>query len=839
VSTPRPAGGQERIPLGASLTTILTSLLAGCAGTGHAPPATRPLDVSFAPNPTPSTGSRVPPRLESRDELETPEAYTDLGGSGATQRQAATPAPRSPDDEASVSLQGAEIREAADVILGQQLGVAYSVDPRVQGQVTLSTATPLGRDDLLAVFESALQGTGARLIERDPGTFAIVPEQGAQVPGQVVGLSGPPVRLKSGNGALAIKLHHVNAVAAAQFIGPMVSQQDAIRIDAARNLLLVVGSRAERESVLGVLADIDAEWLADKAVGLFPLRVASPDDILPELAHVFGSQETGQTAENGVRIVPVRRLHAIMVVTDDRNALRAVGRLVHRLDRGIDGGRRLYVRELDHAAAPEVAKLLAGIYGKPATISGGAQAPAGPATLAPQQGGQQQASPALAGESTARPLLRLIADEQPAPAPQPPQDDQEGSGPSGPLQVADDPGVQVAADTASNLLFVRASPQDYRGMEELLDAVDAAPPQVLVEATVIEVDLNDSLRYGVQYFLQSHGARAAFSSGAGNTVIRPRQTIGAPLAVVPGLNLILGNGGSTLAIDALSQLTNVRVLSSPSVLVEDGRDATLKVGDSVPVETQSAQGVLTPGSPIVNSIEYRDTGVILKVRPRIGRDGTVAMDIGQEVSRVAPSATSDENILAPTITQRLVTSRLDVQDGQSIAIGGMIGQEDRRERARVPILGSIPFIGALFGATSNSRQRTELVVILTPHIVRDPAAAQAASEELRDQLGLMRDERGVDDLDRPRRPRASVPRRLEPAVYEPQRRRGSLLRLLSRKPAPPPRMAPTLADMKRMAPEPDADGQLELPLGDTALMDRARRAKVPEEWWPEMMGIGR
>jgi type II secretory pathway component GspD/PulD (secretin) len=281
----------------------------------------------------------------------------------------------------------------------------------------------------------------------------------------------------------------------------------------------------------------------------------------------------------------------------------------------------------------------------------------------------------------------------------------------------------------------------------------------------------------------------------------------------------------------------VRVLSSPSVLVEDGRDATLKVGDSVPVETQSAQGVLTPGSPIVNSIEYRDTGVILKVRPRIGRDGTVSMDVGQEVSRVAPSATSDENILAPTITQRLVTSRLDVQDGQSIAIGGMIGQEDRRERARVPILGSIPFIGALFGATNNSRQRTELVVILTPHIVRDPAAAQAAGEELRDQLGLMRDERGVDDLDRPRRPRAIAPRRLEPAVYEPPRRRGSLLRLLSRKPAPPPRMAPTLADMKRMAPEPELDGQMELPLGDGDLMDRARRARVPEAWLHELVGV--
>jgi hypothetical protein len=417
VSTPRPAAGQERIPLGATLTTIITSLLAGCAGTGHALPATRALpDVSFAPNPTPSTGSRVPPRLESRDELETPEAYTDFGGGGTTHRQAATPTPRSPDDEASVSLQGAEIREAADVILGQQLGVAYSVDPRVQGQVTLSTATPLGRDDLLAVFESALQGTGARLIERGPGTFAIVPEQGAQVPGQVVGLGGPPVRLKAGNGALAIKLHHINAVAAAQFVGPLVSQQDAIRLDAGRNLLLVVGSRAERESVLGVLADIDAEWLADKAVGLFPLREAAPDDILPELAAIFGSQETGQIQENGVRIVPVRRLHAIMAVTDDRNALREVGRWVHLLDRGTDGGRRLYVRELDHAAAPEVAKLLAGIYGKPATISGGAQAPAGPATLAPQQGGQQQASPALAGESAARPLLRLIADEQPAPA---------------------------------------------------------------------------------------------------------------------------------------------------------------------------------------------------------------------------------------------------------------------------------------------------------------------------------------------------------------------------------------------------------------------------------------
>ena len=206
-----------------------------------------------------------------------------------------------------------------------------------------------------------------------------------------------------------------------------------------------------------------------------------------------------------------------------------------------------------------------------------------------------------------------------------------------------------------------------------------------------------------------------------------------PTAVIPGFNAIFSNSsGVRVALNALSSVTDVNVVSSPSLLVLDNREALLNVGDKVPIATQSAVTVDDPGAPIVNSITQQDTGVILGIRPRVSSTGRIILEIQQEVSDVIETLTS--GIDSPTIQQRIINTTVAVDDGQTIVLGGLIRSRESKIRAKVPILGDIPLLGALFRNTTDIDERTELVIFITPRVIRDPMAARQITEEFRDQL---------------------------------------------------------------------------------------------------------
>ena len=291
--------------------------------------------------------------------------------------------------------------------------------------------------------------------------------------------------------------------------------------------------------------------------------------------------------------------------------------------------------------------------------------------------------------------------------------------------------VKVVASKANNSLLIRATPNDYERVEATLARLDTAPWQVLIEASIAEVTLNDQLRYGVQYFLQQNSLAASFTSAA--------QTALLPNPITPGFNFLFTPGSSAITIDALSRLTSVKILSSPSVVVQDNSEAVLTVGSEVPTQTQQQQSTTAANAPIVNSIEYRNTGVILQVRPRINSNQAVSLEIAQEVSRVDDASTSGANSpLTPTFIQRKITSRVNVQSGQTVVLGGLIQDSEERGRDRVPILGEIPVLGNLFGTTSNVNIRTELIVFITPRVIRNPEDARDVSEELRARLRSLR-----------------------------------------------------------------------------------------------------
>lgn len=282
--------------------------------------------------------------------------------------------------------------------------------------------------------------------------------------------------------------------------------------------------------------------------------------------------------------------------------------------------------------------------------------------------------------------------------------------------------IRIIADEPNNALFILATPQDFRDIDAALNRLDVEPLQVMIEATIAEVSLNDKLKYGVSWFFEQ----------GNNSITLADVASGIPTAAFPGFSYLYAGANARVVINALDEVTHVNVISSPQLMVLDNRTATLQVGDEVPIITQSAVSVADPAAPIVNSVQFRDTGVILNVTPRVNSSGGVELDIEQEVSDVVPTTTS--TIDSPTIQQRKIKSSVSVHDGQTIALGGLIRDRQSRGKSGVPGLSDIPVLGSLFGTTTNTADRTELLVLITPHVVRGPEEADAITDELRKRM---------------------------------------------------------------------------------------------------------
>jgi general secretion pathway protein D len=244
------------------------------------------------------------------------------------------------------------------------------------------------------------------------------------------------------------------------------------------------------------------------------------------------------------------------------------------------------------------------------------------------------------------------------------------------------------------------------------------------------VTLNDELKYGLQYFLKSGQHKQVSLVNEAGSVFNKLAT------AASGFNFVLGGSSAQAILSALSSLTDVNVVSSPQLLVLDHHTAAMQVGDQVPIVSQTAVSTLTTGAPVVNSVEYRDTGVILQVTPRVNSNGLVTLDINQEVSDVATTTSSTIN--SPTIQQRKFVSSVVVHDGETIALGGLIKDSHSRAKDGIPFLSQIPVAGGLFGSTDNTKARTELVVLLSPKVIRNDQEAQDMTNELVSRMHALR-----------------------------------------------------------------------------------------------------
>jgi len=698
------------------------------------------------------------------------------------------------DPGASVGAYGVELNfENADVqavsksILGDVLGLNYLIDPRVQGTVTLASVGPIPRKDVLTVFESALRAANAAVV-RDGSILKIVPLSETNGAGSVSIGAGEP-----GFGVSVVPLRYTSATTMAKLAENFLSRPGAMRADAAGNLVLIQGTTAEREAALDMIASFDVEWLRNQSVGVYPLKATTPEQMIRELQPIFENIESGR-GEGVVRFQPVSRMNAVMAVAKSPKVIDEATRWIERLDRSDGSGTALRTYHLKYGDAKQIVAILNDIFsggqsGQPGSTAGetardqlapgarsgqsrldslggsssfGQGSATGTGTSSTMTGGGLNTGlPAGQGvgqsigqgggqgqnRSSIATAFQNFADANKKGS------DTDSPSAAGAAGIARGllPTVRISADVPNNSVVVFSNLEDFRIIERALQQIDRPKLQVAIEATVAEVDLTDQLQFGVQYFLQqgnngsvgllnaapaptSTTSSSTNSTSTGTNAVTAAAT-SALAQVIPGFNLLLGSQTNPGAIiNALSTLTNVKVLSSPSVVVLDNQPAILEVGDQIPIQTSSA-AVLTTGAPIVNTIQMQNTGVILKVLPHVHPSGTIQLEIDQEVSSVV---NPNQQTLTPTISDRHIHTTVSVSSSQTVLLGGLISDQDQNTRAGIPGLQNIQFLGALFGNTSNNKQRTEIIVFIRPRLIRDGADAASVAQEFREKLDLMR-----------------------------------------------------------------------------------------------------
>ena len=619
--------------------------------------------------------------------------------------------------DVTLNFADADVREVVRTILGDILKVNYIIDPKVEGTITVQTSRPLARSFLLSTLESILRVNGAVLV-REGEVYRIVPWKDALTGSAPLRPRARPGAREPGFGVEIVPLRYIAAAEMEKILISFAPKESILKADPARNLLILAGTRAERATLLDAIELFDVDWLSGMSFGLFPLQNANVKDLAGELEKVFGKE--GETPLGGlVRFVPVERLNAVMVISPQPAYLEQARIWVERLDQSADAtSPRVYVYYVQNGRAADLAAVLNDIFG-------GRRAPEAPVRLAPGREPVTLRAEAVAPRAPARRTVQGMApaggarqpEPRAAPAPAAPPAAAPGEG----IALAGEAEIRIIADEANNALVILATPADYRMVEAALKKLDIVPLQVLIEATIAEVTLTDDLRYGLQWFFKSGNFSATLSE----------VDTGAAAQIFPGFSFLFATPDARIVLNALDEVTDINVISSPQLMVLDNQTARLQVGDQVPFATQSTVSTEDP-TLSVNIIQQLDTGVILSVTPRVNAGGLVIMEIEQEVSDAVTTVTS--TIDSPTIRQRKITSTVAIQSGQTVALGGLIQDDDTRSKSGIPILHDLPLIGPLFGTTDTSSTRTELLILITPRVIRNQAEARAVTDELRRRL---------------------------------------------------------------------------------------------------------
>jgi general secretion pathway protein D len=651
-----------------------------------------------------------------------------------------------------LNFENTPVATVAKVVLGDILSTGYTIDPRVQGTVSLVSVKPVPKSDIIFVLENALRLSGVVLI-RDTAGYRLTPLADAVGSGRVDAAVASP---EPGYGVSVVPLQYVGAQTVLKLMDSFATKPGAVRADSTRNILLIQGSGAERRAAVDTALSFDVDWMRGQSVGIYPIANSAPEPIIAELEKIMDSGESG-LSQNVVKFQTVSRLNAVMVVSRKPALLHTAATWIKRLDTADTGRTSVHVYQVKYGEARQIARVLSEMFigGSSAAsldtagnqISPGSGIAATSSTDRLSQNGNSYGSPSNGFGSRTPTGTGTTGAPGFGAAPTAAANGSgagaldggsRATGAGGPPVLQN---VRITADTVNNTLLIYADQESYRIIASTLQQVDQPQLQVAIDATIAEVTLTDELSYGVQAFITSRNLGLKPDTGS----ILNTQSTTTPAAATatavagafinrafPGFNFLIGSEAQpSLILDALHAVTSVKVLSNPSLVVVNNQVATLQVGDSVPVSTGSATSTLTTGAPLVNTIDYRNTGIILRVSPRINVNGNVRLDVEQEISNVVPTAVPT---LTPTVSERKVKSSVSVATGQTVLLAGLISEQQNKNRSGLPLLDQIQGLGDAFSHQDKTNTRTELIIFIRPQIIRDGTDAHFVAEELRSKL---------------------------------------------------------------------------------------------------------
>jgi general secretion pathway protein D len=615
----------------------------------------------------------------------------------------------------TLNFDGTDIREVVKVILGDLLHTNYVLSPAVHGVASLQTGRPLRRQDLIPTLETLLRMNGAALVYTN-GQYEVVPVANA-VQGKLVPQLGETTEaLPDGYSLEVVPLRYIGAEDMANILKPLAPEGSIIRVDTLRNLLVIAGTSPEMSNLLDTVRVFDVDWMAGLSVGFYTLEYAKAKDVASQLQNLLaegGGKEGGNPLTGIFRFIPIESANSLLVISPQAKYLKDAKTWIERLDLAEASGsaaERLFVYRVKYGSAEEMAQTLSGLFGKGGVTTtgkvGGVAPGLRPASME-SGGGSKEGGLPTQKTSTTGPVSSQLELSSP---------------------------VSIVADTVNNALLVRSTPRDYKLILDAIKQIDLVPLQVLVEATIVEITLTGELQYGIQWrsFASTSGYRSATSLTQGTTVGSDNVATLSPS--LPGFNWTLIARPTTIEanLNALASEGLVHVLSSPALMVMDNQTAKIQVGQQVPVQTASQQSIVGQ-SNVVNSIQYKDTGVILQVKPRVTPGGLVQMEIDQKVLTVANTGTTG-GIQSPTFSTRTIMSDVAVRSGQAVVLGGLIEDTRTNTKTGVPGLSSVPILGWLFSERDNKANRRELVVVLTPRVIASDRDVQEVTQDFRTKL---------------------------------------------------------------------------------------------------------
>src|SRR5690348_17385654 len=656
------------------------------------------------------------------------------------------------------------VQAAVKAILGDVLHANYSISPDVKGTVTFATSQPVTEAEVLPILQMLLSWTGNALVQQNGGYMVVPVEQAA--PGNLVPGLGA-VSPEAGYAAQLFPLHYVSAEAMQKLLKPFADHKAFLLVDPVRNLLVMGGTPAELANYQRIIRTFDVDWLRGMSVAVIPLQHVQADDLVTQLQTLFTEQAGGSAptaAQNGgaanlvaprsenlssmVRLIPLKHSNSLVVITPQPSYLDEVRKLVTTIDNGAGNASGLYVYNVLNVKASDLARHLNELFGNG---TGNQQNPVG--AVAPGFSPLEQSA---AGSLGAQQGFGSFSPENSNFSGTFGSNggDEFGSGSGmvsgatqtrrgqgagqGAFAFTTSEGVRIAAVNENNQLLIRATPGQWEKLLPVIERLDEKPLQVQIETRVLEVNLTGEFQFGVQYYLGGLiGTQPGSPPNTNESFHRHQGAVGlggVQYDTSDALFYSFAGNNLQFAISAMESSGDAKVLSAPSTVVLNNQETTFKVGEKIPVvQTAIVPGLGTGGttnSANATSVNYIDTGVLLDVVPRVSPGGLVYMDIQQVVSK----PTTQDKFGNYTITNRALSTEVAVQSGQTVLLGGLIQQTDTTQDNGVPFISRIPVLGRLFGTTDRRRDRTELIVLITPRIIRNPEDARRVTDEYQTQF---------------------------------------------------------------------------------------------------------